>query len=114
MDTIGLLPGASNQMLEDGLPVPFEATSQSIMDSLPESATQFQEESRSKCRQDWIKKEDKGDWGLWHESEHYFCFCLIMYFDSPVHETEEPGRGMKESCRVEMSEMGFEARKSHT
>ena len=34
MDTSDSLPGASNQMLEDGLPVPFEATSQSIMDSL--------------------------------------------------------------------------------
>ena len=46
-------------------------------------------------------------------SEHSIRFCPIMYFDSGVHETEEHGLGMEESCRVEMSEMGFEARKSH-
>ena len=39
MNASGSLPRALNQMLEDGLPVQFEETSQSIMDSLPNSQT---------------------------------------------------------------------------
>ena len=57
MNAPGSLPRASNQMLEDGLPVQFEDTSQSIMDSLPNSPTRVQEENRGECRQDWIKRE---------------------------------------------------------
>ena len=60
MNAPGSLPRASNPMLEDGLPVQFEETSQSIMDSLPNSPTRVQEENRAECRQDWIKREQKG------------------------------------------------------
>ena len=57
MDAPGSLPRASNQMLEDGLPVQFEETSQSIMDSLPKSPIDSREENRGECRRDWIRKE---------------------------------------------------------
>ena len=57
MNAPGSLPRASNQILADVLHVQFEETSQYIMDSLPNSPTHFQEENRSECRQDWIRKE---------------------------------------------------------
>ena len=57
MNAPGPLPRASNQILGDVLLVQSEETSQSNMDSLPNSPTHFQEENRGECRQDWTKKE---------------------------------------------------------
>ena len=101
MDVPGSLPRASNQLLEDGLPVQCEETLQSIMDSLPNSPTHFREENRGECRQDWTRKEEKGgkeSFGTLAQdgidSEHLCRSCPIMYFDSRVHETGTWNRGI--------------------
>ena len=59
------------------------------------------------------KREGKGAWRLWHESE---LIPNIFLIPAPLC-TFRQGRGIEELCHVEISEtseVGFEARKSHT
>ena len=73
------------------------------------------EVNTAKTRSRQSKREGKGGWKFWHWSE---LISNIILVPAPLYTSiagfTRQGRGIKESCHVEMSEISFEARKSHT
>ena len=61
------------------------------------------------------KREGKGGWKIWHESELILNIFLVPApLCTSIAVSTRQSRAIEESCHVEMSENGSEARKSHT